>query len=76
MSSSARFRFTGKTDFLSQIKKMGQFKDLDQLIYLNGQLISKSNLVNAKESSNHLTNEDLKSYNATPCKSKLTGRFE
>lgn len=68
LSSSAKFRFTGKTDFLSQIKKVDQFKDLSKLTYLNGQLVLRSDMANIKDSSNHLTNEELKSYNATPCK--------
>ena len=67
LSKTSRFRFTGKVDFLSQIKNIEQYKDMDQVIYLNGQLIPKSEVIKSKNISDEVTNDELKSYNQTPC---------
>jgi hypothetical protein len=67
ISKKSRFRFTGKIDFLSQIKQMEQYKNIDQLTYLNGQLMQSSEIIKSKNCSNETINEELKSYNMTPC---------
>ena len=62
LSRGSKFRFTGKVDFLSQINRVKGYENSDNLFYLNGQLISKENILPNKQYSQHSTNDDLKSY--------------
>jgi hypothetical protein len=76
LSKSQKFKFTGKTDFLSQIKKVKQLSNTKNLTYLNGQLIQKDDMIQTKTSTNETNNEELKSYNMTPCKWIFNTRYE
>lgn len=66
MFKGPRFRFTGKVDFLSQVKRLGQFNKSDPPVYLNGQLVSRSEVLRPKDLNSLSTTEELKSYNLAP----------